>query len=74
MAKARVAALLVTAGSLAGAVLWRRRERRSREHVDLYYADGSMVSLPGDSPEGARLLPIARRALSRARTAEAPPA
>ena len=74
MAKGKVAALLVTAASVAGAVLWRRRRGRSREHVDLYYADGSMVSLAGDSPEAARLLPIARRALSRARTVGAPPA
>jgi hypothetical protein len=74
MGKGKAAAALVAVGSLAGAVLWRRRGERTREHVDLYYADGSMVSFPGDSDEAVRLLPVARRALSRARTAAAPPA
>jgi hypothetical protein len=74
MAKGKVAAALVAAGSVAGAAVWKLRRGRSREHVDLYYADGSMVSLAGVSPEGARLLPIARRTLSRARTVGTPPA
>jgi hypothetical protein len=57
----------VAAGSLAGAFLWRRRSGRTREHVDLYFADGSMVSFGDDSPEAAHLLPLARRVLSQAR-------
>jgi hypothetical protein len=68
VARGRLATtLLVGLGSLAGAALWRRRAGRRREHVDLYYADGSMVSLEEGSPEAARLLPIARRVLERAR-------
>jgi hypothetical protein len=68
MARGRLATtLVVAAGSLAGALLWRRRARAHREHVDLYFADGSMVSFGEGSPEAARLLPIARRALARAR-------
>jgi hypothetical protein len=68
VAKRKLAAALLAAGSVAGAVVWRRRGRRPPEHVDLYYEDGSMASLAADSPEGARLLPIARRVLSRARS------
>jgi hypothetical protein len=71
VAKGRVAAALLAAGSVAGAFVWRRRGRRHPEHVDLYYEDGSMVSVSVDSPEGARLLPIARRVLSRARSTAA---
>jgi hypothetical protein len=68
MAKRKVAtALLVALGSIGGAVFWRRRARRSREHVDLYFVDGSMVSFPEGSPEATRLLSIARRILTQAR-------
>jgi hypothetical protein len=74
MGKGKAGAALVALGAVAAAVLWRRRGGRAREHVDLYYADGSMVSFPADSPEGIRLLRVARRALSRARTTAAPPA
>lgn len=59
--------MVVAAGSVAGALLWRRRSGRPREHVDLYFADGSMVSFGDGSPEAARLLPLARRVLSQAR-------
>ena len=52
--------VLLTAGSLAGSVLLRRRAARRRERVDLYGEDGSMQSFADDSPEAARLLPIAR--------------
>ena len=68
MAKRRVATtLLVALGSIGGAVLWRRHAGRSREHVDLYFADGSMVSFAEGSPEAARLLAVARRLLVEAR-------
>lgn len=52
---------------MAGAFFWRRRSGRTREHVDLYFADGSMVSFADDSPEAARLLPLAGRVLQQAR-------
>jgi hypothetical protein len=47
-------------------VLWRRGRRR-RERVDLYFEDGSMISLAGDSAEAQVLIPYAREALRAAR-------
>ena len=41
--------------------------RFPRERVELYYADGSLVSFASGSPQGEKLLPIARRALAAAR-------
>lgn len=61
--KAITAALAVAA--VAGAVLWRRRSRQ-REHVDLFFSDGSMVSFEQGSIEAARLLPLAHEILSAA--------
>jgi hypothetical protein len=58
---------LVAAGSVAGSVLYRRRVSRRRERVDLYYEDGSMVSVT-DGPELERLLPLAREVLHVARS------
>src|SRR5438445_453215 len=43
--------VLLGAGSVLGTVLVRRRAARRRERVDLYFDDGSMVSLTGTSPE-----------------------
>ena len=42
------------------------RGGRRRERVDLYFADGSMVSLGDGSPEAERLLPVARTTLDAA--------
>jgi hypothetical protein len=61
------AALGLAAGAAAAAALWLRQGGAPREHVDVYYADGSMVSFAPGSPEGDRLLPIARRVLAAAR-------
>jgi hypothetical protein len=47
--------------ALAAAAYVRRGAARRRERVDLYYDDGSLVTL-GES-DGARLLEIARGAL-----------
>ena len=55
------------AGAAGGAALWLRRGSAPREHVDLYFADGSMVSFPPGTPQGDRLLPIARRVIAAAR-------
>jgi hypothetical protein len=67
MAKGKVVtALVVSAAAVAGAVLWRRRSRR-KERVDLYFADGSMVSLEQGSLEADRLLPHAHQVLAAAR-------
>ena len=67
MARRRLFALLLAAGSLLGIGLYARRGRR-QERVDLYFADGSMISLEGDSPQAARLVPLAREALRNARS------
>jgi hypothetical protein len=36
---------LLGAGSVVGTLLLRRRQARRRERVDVYFGDGSMVSL-----------------------------
>jgi hypothetical protein len=66
-ARSAVAALGLVAGAAAAAALWLRQGGAPREHVDVYYADGSLVSFAPGSPEGDRLLPIARRVLAAAR-------
>lgn len=59
--------MLLTAGSLAGSVLYRRRAARLRERIDLYAEDGSMVSLGEEMPEADPLLGIARELLAMTR-------
>ena len=54
--------------ALAVASFVRRGAGRRRERVDLYYDDGSMVSLTDGSPEMATVLPLARRILDSARS------
>jgi hypothetical protein len=51
---------------LIGATFVRRRSAQ-RERVDLYYEDGSMVSLSNGSPDAERLLPLAREILRKSR-------
>ena len=65
MRRSAAALLGVAGGMLIGATFVRRRTAR-RERVDLYYEDGSMVSLSKGSPEAERLLPLAREILRRA--------
>ena len=68
MARRRLTTFLLALGSLVGAAaIWRRRSSQGKEHVDVYFADGSIVSFAEGSDEAARLLPIARRVLSQAR-------
>jgi hypothetical protein len=59
---------LLAAGSAAGAVLYRRRAARRRERVELYFADGSMVSLTEGRQDAERLLGHARELLATARS------
>jgi hypothetical protein len=66
VARRRLFALLLAAGSLLGIGLYARRGRR-HDRVDLYFADGSMVSLESHSPQAARLIPLARDAIRAAR-------
>lgn len=54
-------------GALAVSAFVRRGAERRRERVDLYFADGSMLSLSDGSADGGRLLPIARDVLRAAR-------
>lgn len=65
----RSAALVlgVLGGALAGAALV-RRQAAHRERVDLYFQDGSMMSLTDGSPGAERLLPLARDMIARARS------
>jgi len=67
VARCRLVALLLAAGGLLGIGLYANRGRK-RERLDLYFADGSMVSLAGDSPEAERLIPLARDAIRSARS------
>ena len=59
--------MLLTAGSLAGSVLYRRRAARRLERVDLYAEDGSMVSISDGSTDAERLLTLARELMAVAR-------
>jgi hypothetical protein len=56
--------LLLGAGAVAGVLIGRRLRGGVAERVDLYFEDGSMITLEGDSPEARRLLPVARDVLS----------
>jgi hypothetical protein len=51
-------------GVLAGSVLYRRTIARRRERVDVYFDDGTMVTLADGSPEAEEALSIARDALA----------
>ena len=66
MRRSSTTALGVVAGMVAGAAFLRRRAVPA-DRVDLYYEDGSMVSLDEGSPDAQRLLPLAREILRGAR-------
>jgi hypothetical protein len=63
-----VTGVALALGSLVGTVAFRRRSARRRDRVDVYFEDGSMVSLADGSPEASTVLPLARRALETARS------
>jgi hypothetical protein len=54
------------AGMLAGVAFIRRRTAQ-RDRADLYFEDGSMMSLTNGSPGAERLLPLAREIIRTAR-------
>jgi hypothetical protein len=54
-------------GSAAGAVLLRRRAARSRDRLELYFEDGSLVTLAQGAPEAEPLLLHARELLAATR-------
>jgi hypothetical protein len=55
------------AGGMLGAAAFVRRRSSMRERVDLYYEDGSMLSLANGSPDGEQLIPLAREILRNSR-------
>ena len=60
---------LLAIAAYAASVYVRRRSARRRERVDLYYGDGSMVSIPEGTPGADRLLATAHDVLAAARAA-----
>jgi hypothetical protein len=54
-------------GVLAGSVVHRRWSGAKHERVELYFEDGSFVTLADGSPDAARLLPLAQRVVTAAR-------
>ncbi|HVG89521.1 MAG: hypothetical protein ACJ740_06815 [Gaiellales bacterium] len=65
MKRRRLWFLVVGAGSFAGTLLYRRRTVRNRMRVDVYFDDGSMVSLAAGSPDADALLPTAQQILAQ---------
>ena len=61
------AAILGLAGGLLAGAAFIRRQTAQRERADLYYEDGSMLSLTNGSPGAERLLPLAREVLRKSR-------
>jgi len=61
------AALLGIAGGMLAGAAFVRRQSFQQERVDLYYEDGSMLSLGDGSPDAERLLPLAREILRAVR-------
>jgi len=67
MRRSAAAVLGVVGGLLAGAAFIRRQGGR-RERADLYFEDGSMLSLSNGSPGAERLIPLARDIIRQVRT------
>jgi hypothetical protein len=65
MRRSAAAILGIVGGMIAGAAFI-RRQAAQRDRVDLYYADGSMLSLTDGAPGADRLLPLARDILRTA--------
>ena len=68
MARRKLLAGLAVGGALsaAGAAVFRRRSR-NRARIEVYFADGSIVTLDQSSPDAQRPIGLARQALSAAR-------
>jgi hypothetical protein len=66
MGRRSLLALGVGIGTLLGIGLFERLFRK-QQRIDLYFEDGSMVSISGDSPEASLVLPYAYEALRAAR-------
>ena len=57
----------VIAGMFVGAAFIRRRVGGGGERADLYFEDGSMLSLSNGSPGAERLIPLARQIIGQTR-------
>ena len=58
-------AVTLALGSAAGSVfIFKRKRDRNASRADLYFEDGSMLSLSQGAPEADRLLPLATEALA----------
>jgi hypothetical protein len=66
MRRSAAALFGLIAGILAGAAFIRRRAAR-RDRADLYFEDGSMLSLTNGTPGADKLLPFAREILRETR-------
>ena len=60
------ATVLLVAGAATAFALLRRPWRGQRDHVDLYFADGSTISFAEGSAEGDRLLGLGRDVIAAA--------
>jgi hypothetical protein len=54
-------------GVVAGVIAERRSAGSKRERLELYFDDGSFVTLADGSPDAARLLPLAHQVFTAAR-------
>jgi hypothetical protein len=54
---------VVAAGAVGGIVAKRRRHSRAVGRAEVWFDDGSMVSVPGSSPAGSRLIELADEVL-----------
>ena len=59
----------LAAGAVAGTAAYRRWLGGNEERLDLYFDDGSFVTLVEGSAEAARLLPLAHQVRTAARPA-----
>jgi hypothetical protein len=60
-----VGGMTLAIGSVAGsALIFKRKRDRGASRADLYFEDGSMLSLSQGAPEADRLLPLATEALA----------
>jgi hypothetical protein len=64
MRRKAVAIAAAALGAPAGVFAVRRLLGGRRDRLDVYFADGSFVTFVDGSPEGERLLPLARQVLA----------
>ena len=67
MRRSAAAIVGVATGMLIGAAFVRRHGANA-ERADLYFEDGSMLSLSNGSPGADRLIPLARQIIGQARS------